>query len=553
MGIVTIIFSLVGSIGFLLYGMKMMSDGIQKSAGQNLHRTLSLMTNNRVLAVITGAFITAIIQSSSATTVMVVSFVNAGLFTLEQSIGVIFGANIGTTITAWIVSLFGFKFKIGALAVPLFGIGFIISETKRIRAKNIGEALMGFGLLFLGLDLLTAAIPNLTVDDMSFLAAFTDRGVLSLLAGIVAGVVATIVIHASSATTAIILTMSYKGLLTWEFAAAMILGSNIGTTIDAVIASIGTKVNARRAALVHVLFNITGTIIAALFFHPLLALVDFIVPGPVDASITTHIAALHTVFNLLCTLVFLPLTKPIARITERLIPREKDETPGAYRFEFVAAGLRDNAEARIIRAEKEVADFAEVATRMFLKIRDGLQNRTARVINSDYTAWFVENENYADAMREEISRFLVRCLELPMSDRQKSNISVMLRIVGELENMTDDCLNVAFMLSRSVEKNMNFAQEDIDRLVPYSALAEEFLVFISDNINKRLTNEQHEQAISLENRIDAFRKDLKKVARKRLEHGADVKAELLYIDLVRNIEKIGDRAFSISESLAETR
>jgi phosphate:Na+ symporter len=553
MGIISIIFSLIGSLGFLLYGMKMMSDGIQKSAGQSLHKTLAFMTSNRVFAVLTGTFITAIIQSSGATTVMAVSFVNAGLLTLEQSIGVIFGANIGTTVTAWIVSLFGFKFKIGALAVPLFGVGFFVSAVKRLRAKNIGEALMGFGLLFLGLELLSNTLPNVTADNISFLTVLAQRGVVSLLTGIAAGFVITVIIHSSSATTAIILTLANQGLLTWEFSAAMVLGSNIGSTIDAVIASIGTKINARRAALVHVLFNITGTLIAALCFHPLLALVDLIVPGPVESSITAHIAMLHTVFNVLCTLLFLPFTKIIARATEKLILQKTSEIAPEYKFEFIASGPRDNAEAHIIRAEKEIADMAAVAMRMFLRIRDGLHNRNARVINSEYMAFFEQNENYADAMREEISRFLVRCLELPMNARLKTNISVMLRIVGDLENMTDDCLNVALMLNRSVEKNMKFAQEDIDRLVPYAALAHEFLTFIGDNINKRLSSEQLEQATALESRIDAFRKDLKKVARKRLEHGADVKAELLYIDLVRNIEKIGDRAFSISENLAETR
>jgi phosphate:Na+ symporter len=302
---------------------------------------------------------------------------------------------------------------------------------------------------------------------------------------------------------------------------------------------------------VHVLFNVTGTVIAAIFFHPLLAFVDFIVPGAVESSITTHIAMLHTVFNVLCTLLFLPFTKIIARATEKLIPQKTTETALEYKFEFIASGPRDNAEAHIIRAEKEVADMTAVAMKMFLGVQEALLDR--RVINSEFMKFVEQHENYADSMKEEISRYLVRCLELPMNEKLKTNISVMLNIVSDLENMTDDCFSAAVLLNRAVEKNMTFAQEDTDRLVPYVHLAQEFLDFISANINKHLSPEQLAQANALENRIDMFRKNLKKVARKRLEHGADVKTELLYIDLVRNIEKIGDRAFSISESLAETR
>ena len=237
MSVIVFVFQLVGSLGFLLFGMKMMSDGIQKSAGQSLQQILGFMTGNRVLSVLTGLLITMIIQSSSATTVMVVSFVNAGLLTLKQSIGVIFGANIGTTITAWIVSFFGFKFDIAAFAVPMFGIGFILSSYKKLKKEALGEALMGFGLLFLGLDLLSSAMPSVSSDNMSFLADLTNKGILSISIGVIAGIILTVIIHSSSAATSIILTMSYNGLLPWEFAAAMVLGSNIGTTIDAVIAS----------------------------------------------------------------------------------------------------------------------------------------------------------------------------------------------------------------------------------------------------------------------------------------------------------------------------
>lgn len=550
--VATFIFQLIGSLGFLLYGMKMMSDGIQKSAGESLHRILGFMTGNRILSVLTGLFITMIIQSSSATTVMVVSFVNAGLLTLQQSVGVIFGANIGTTITAWIVSFFGFKFNISAFAVPLFGLGFILTSIKKIRKESIGEALMGFGLLFLGLDLLSSIMPTVNADNMTFLSSLTNRGELSIAIGIFAGLAITILIHSSSAATAIILTMSYNGLLPWEFAAAMVLGSNIGTTIDAVIASIGTKVNARRAALVHVLFNVAGTVIAVICFKPLLALVDILVPGPIQDSMTTHIAMLHTVFNVSNTIIFLPFTRQIARLTERIIKPKQDETPDTYKLEFPQTGQKEHAAAAVVRAEKEIADMTTVATRMFQRVRESFRKRNPPDITAGKEA-LAADESYADQMQEELSKYLVHCKDLPLTENQSNNISQMLRIVDELESMTDDCYSVGLLLNRSVEKKMSFAPEDLERLDPYIDLVNRFLEFIRSNINRHLSTEQLEEARTLEDQIDLFRKNLKKVARKRLESGADVKSELLYIDLVRHLEKIGDRAFSISEALYLTK
>lgn len=553
MNIVSFLFQLIGSLGFLLYGMKMMSDGIQKSAGEGLQRILGLMTGNRVLAVLTGLFITMIIQSSSATTVMVVSFVNAGLLTLKQSVGVIFGANIGTTITAWIVSLFGFNFDISAFAIPMFGIGFILISYKKIKKEAIGEALMGFGLLFLGLDLLSSVMPEISADNVSFLSNFTDKGSFSLFLGVMAGLIITMIIHSSSASTAIVLTMSYNGLLPWEFAAAMVLGCNIGTTIDAVLASIGTKVNARRAALVHVLFNVSGTILAIIFFRPLLALVDLLIPGPVDQStITNHIAMLHTVFNSMNTLIFLPFVNQIAALTERLIKPKADETPDCYHLEMPQGGKTEHAAGAILLAEKEIADMSEIVTRMFQRIRNSFADNTIAA-TQDFRASQQQDEDFADQMHQELSQYLVRCLDLPLTDNQRNNVSQMLEVVAQLEAMTDDCHSVSILLGRSVEKNMTFAQEDLDRLDPYIQLVNSFVLFIRENVNKHLTEEKHAEAQTIENQIDQFRKNLKKVARKRLESGADVKSELLYIDLVRQLEKIGDKAFNICEALYLTK
>ena len=550
--ILYIFFQLLGALGFLLYGMKLMSDGIQKSAGKSLHRVLGLMTGNRFFAMLTGMFITMLIQSSGATTVMVVSFVNAGLLSLTQSVGIIFGANIGTTITAWIVAFFGFNFKISLMAIPVFGIGYLLTNLKKLKKQNVGEALMGFGLLFLGLDLLSKSIPALDASNVGFLAAWTDMGVISIVIGIIAGMAITVLLHSSSASTAIILTMSHNGLLPWTFAASMVLGSNIGSTIDAVIAAWGTKVNARRAALIHVMFNVTGTVLASIFLHPLLILVDALVPGPVDEHITYHIAMLHTVFNVINTMIFLPFAGQIAALAERIIKPKDDETSEVYKLDFVETGAKENAAAYIIRAEKEIEDMTGVVIRMFDRIAKGFSQRSMEFVETQMGP-LTQEEDYADQMQEQLTNYLVRCSQLPMSDKLKNNVSVMLRIVDDLENMTDDCYTMGLLLQRSIEKEMIFAEEDMVRLHPYIDLARRFLDFIRVNINQHLNEEQLSVAQVLEDQIDLMRKNLKKLARKRLESGANVKAELLYIDLVRNVEKIGDRAFSISEALAQTQ
>lgn len=552
MFIVIIVFEIIGALGLLLYGMKLMSDGIQRSAGDGLHRILNFMTGNRVAAVLTGLGITAIIQSSSATTVMTVSFVNAGLLTLTQSIGVIFGANIGTTITAWIVSLVGFKFKLAIIAVPVFGVGYFMTFFKGLKKDGLGEAFMGFGLLFLGLELLGKAIPSVSADQVSFLAYFTDHGFLGLLVGVMAGMILTMLVHSSSAATAIVLTMSHNGLLTWEFAAAMVLGSNIGTTIDAVLAAIGTKLNARRAAAVHVLFNVTGTFVAMIFFRPFLTLVDFVVPGAIDGeSITTHLAMLHTLFNTINTLIFLPFVNQIARLVESLITPGDHEPPAVYRLDFPLSGLTENAESFVFRAEREVAVLSDVVRRMFALTGSIIEDPSSDKVQGMATD-LRNQENFADEMREELVKYLDKTERLPLSEKAAAKVRRMTVITVELESASDNVATIGALLGRRQEKHLEISGEDIDRLKPCLAVVGKFLDFVHENLNQELGEDKLETARLMEEQIDAFRKNLKKVARKRLEDGANVKAELLYLDIVRNMEKIGDHAYTISEALASS-
>ena len=300
--------SFAGSLCFLLYGMKLMSDGIQRSAGQKLQAALAIVTGNRFVGFLTGAILTMIIQSSGATTVMLVSFVNAGLLTVAQSIGVIFGANVGTTVTAWIVAFFGFNFKISAFAIPMFGIGYILLSSKKLKKEGFGIAIMGFGILFIGLDWLSDLFKD-SSGLTAFLATASGHGIISLALAFIVGIVFTALIHSSSAMTAIVITLAAKNPDIWEFGSAMVIGSAIGSTVDAVMAAMNAQANAKRTALVHFLFNVATTVVALSLFHPFLAFVDFIVPGSVQDNIVYHIAALNTVFKLLGTILFIPFVK----------------------------------------------------------------------------------------------------------------------------------------------------------------------------------------------------------------------------------------------------
>lgn len=543
---------LVGSLAFLLYGMKLMSDGIQKSAGEKLQRALSVMTGNRIKALLTGVFITMVIQSSGATTVMVVTFVNAGLLTLQQSVGVIFGANIGTTVTGWIVAIFGFNFKISDFAFPIFGIGFFLTLTKRNFNKNIGEALMGFGLLFIGLDMLSTAL-SLKPEQLAKFSWFTtmqNLGALSLLIAFFIGIIITAVLHSSSAFSAIVITLAYNGIITWEFSAALILGSSIGSTVDAILAAIGGTANAKRAALIHVLFNVVGTVLALIFFSPFLSLVEFLTPK--NANIAIQISILNTAFKTISTILFLPFTNQIVALSKKILPETEKDKNKFYKLDFIESALaKENVGAYIIRAEKEIADLADLATEMFDKIQIGLMRRDQEFIDKHFEE-IERAENYADQMQEQLTHYIVHIEHLAVNEKQLNNLSIMLGIIGELESMTDECLSIGLLLKRAIEKNMQFEKEDTDRLIPYVELVRQFLQFIHININKHLDAKKLEMAKELEDQIDLFRKNLKKIARKRLEKGADVKSELLYIDLVRQIEKIGDRAFGIAEGLAQT-
>jgi len=554
MTIISMLLRMIGGLCLFLFGMKVLSDGIQQSAGDRMKKALNFMTGNRFTGVLTGFVITAIIQSSSATTVMVVAFVNAGLLTLTQSIGVIMGANIGTTVTAWVVSLLGFSINISSLALPAVGLGFILSVVKW-KYKNLGELIMGFGFLFLGLDFLTK-IMSVAADYYNFnaIAVVSNLGFASILIGAGAGMVITLLIHSSSAATAIILTMAYNGVVGYEMTASMVLGANIGTTIDAALASIGARTAAKRAALVHVLFNVIGTLWALPLLKPLLALVSMVTPGnPVahDPAITTHLAMLHTIFNAINTVVFLPFVNHYAQLVSFIIREDKSKEQDVhYHFAYFSSAITDTPELNVIRVEKEIRDMSGIVSSMYASFSGVLGNlrniddREKAV--TDLCEELKQKEEYIDEMRETLTGFLIECTRNQFYHRSESRITRLLRVIGDIEEMSDECYSISRLLEKSVRKNCAFKDEEMDDLVPYVNQVGEFLTLLQEQMGNSPRVALAIQTVELEASINSSRKKLQKLSRKRIKAGEDIKTELIYIELVRRIEKLGDYCVDIT-------
>lgn len=541
------ILGFTGSLCLLLFGMEMLSNGIQKGAGNSLQSLLHKISGNRFTAVLTGLAVTAIIQSSGATTVMVVSFVNAEIISLTQAIGIIFGANIGTTVTAWIVSLFGFSFSMEAAAIPLFGFGFILKYFKKFKIHNFADCFMGFALLFMALGFLKTSM-NLKPESVSFLQKFQDLNFTGLLLGVLIGTVFTALIHSSSATTAIVLTMSANGSLPWELGAAMVLGSNIGSTVDAVMSSFGASVNAKRTAAVHVAFNVTGTLLALLFFQPFLNLIDFIVPGKPAQNITTHIAMLHTVFNISATILFLPFVKQIASITEKVIHESQKEKDAHYKIPIILPKNHVSTDLYTFQVQKEITKMAARVMEMMDYLNQGLnQNKGLDNLIEEINA----QEEYVDEMNHEISWFLQKCSRLPTANHNdRNNYASMISVIQNLEDLSDECCSMMHSLCKfKKEGESESLRNQTDEVIEYFNQVYIFYEQTCTYIALGLSEIDKVLLSDVEDKIDRTKRELKKASRKRIENGSNVKAELNYMDLVRKIEKAGDCIFGVIQAI----
>lgn len=564
------IFTLLGALGMFLYGMNLMSTGLQKAAGDRLRRFLEAMTSNRIKSVTTGLTITSIIQSSSATTVMVVGFVNAGLLALEQAIGVIMGANIGTTVTAWLISLLGFKADISILAVPLMAVGFLLSIAKSENRRNISEFIIGFALLFLGLSLMKESVPDLneTPEVLSFIQGWTEHGFGSVLIFLVFGTVLTLVLQSSSATMALTLIMMSLGWIPFHMAAAMVLGENIGTTITANIAAAVANTNAKRAALAHTLFNVFGVIWALLLFKPFTALIGILIaamglPNPtelvnsgvMDPTSDESTAALyglsmfHTLFNTFNTCILIWFIPQLAKIVTAIIKSKPNPEDEAFRLKYISAGNISTAEFAIGQAHKEILHFAEISRNGLQYIRQAV-NAQKESDFEEYRQKLVKYEEIADRIEFEIAAFLNAIPQEEISEHTRSTINSMYKVINELESLGDSGEAISRILSRRNIQGKSFDEWNLKNINTMIDLVDKSYVVMIDNLAR---NDESalglKAAVDCEIEINEMRNILREEEIKRIEkNGSCYLSSVYYLDVISEIERMGDFIINISQT-----
>lgn len=550
------ILTLLGALAMFLYGMNQMSSGIQKAAGNRLRSLLGAMTSNPFKGVLTGLGITAVIQSSSATTVLVVSFVSAGLLTLREAIGVIMGANIGTTVTAWIISLLGFKFDIATLSIPLFLLGFLLSQSKKDKHHNIGEFVLGFSLLFLGLSLIKSSVPDLksTPEVLAFIQNWTSFGFGSVIIFVCFGTILTLVLQSSSATMAITLIMLNQGWIPFEIGAAMVLGENIGTTITANVAAAMGNVNARRTALTHTFFNVFGVIWALLLFKPFIGL-DRLVTGWVgEFNPLVGLSMFHTLFNLINTMILIWFTPVLERIVVRILPEKKSAEKEAHEhLEYISAGPVATPELGASLAMRETLHFAEVSSREVDIIEEAVRNMNS----PDFDACRSRLEKYeviSDNMEKEIAAYLSRLTEDEVSVPTSRIIKSLYRIASELESLGDSGECISRILNRLRLSGAKLSEERLKGISHMLVLLRSSYDTMVGNI--RLAAEQNEtpdlkRALADEMALNSLRDKLRDEEFARIERGSqsDFASSALYLDTISEIERMGDYIINISQSI----
>ena len=571
MGILQI-FTLLGALGMFLIGMNMMSSGLQKAAGERLRGFLSAMTSNPFKGVLTGLGITSVIQSSSATTVMVVSFVNAGLLTLTQAIGVIMGANIGTTVTAWMVAWLGFKADISILAVPMMLFGFLFSNSKKDQRKNIGELIIGFSLLFLGLSFMKESVPDLrqTPEVLQFVTTWSSYGFGSVLLFLVFGTVLTLVLQSSSATMAITLIMLSMGWIPFNMACAMVLGENIGTTITANIAASIGNTQAKRAAMSHTIFNVTGVVWALILFNPFLKLVGFVtenlfgLPNPAaegfvvtEAGTASSTAALyglsmlHTLFNTINMLLLIWFTGAIAKAVSWIVKAPKNQESDAFRLKYISAGPLATPELSVEQAFEEIIHFANIS-------KNGAEYIKSAINESDNDKFeelrqkLVKYEEISDRIEFEIATFLNEVTTEEISESTSIKIKAMYKIIGELESLGDSGEAISRILSRKNINKKKFDNNSIKNLNAMADAVEQAYNAMIENLTLAHKGELVNilNANNAEDRLNTLRNNLRDEMIENIDNdGKNYHTGVYYIDIVNTYERMGDFMINISQDL----
>lgn len=547
------IFEILGSLGVFLFGMKVMSEGIQKVSGDRLRGLMRTMTSNRFAGITTGVLITSLVQSSSATTVMIVSFVNAQLITLTESIGLIMGANLGTTTTFWIVSFLGFKFSLTSVALPIVGIGLPLIFVKNAKVRNTGEIFIGFGLLFLGLLFLKQAVPDIRSNPeiLSFLQNYTDRGLISLLFFFAAGTILTVVVQSSSVAGAITLTLAYKGWIDFPSAAAIIIGENVGTTITANLAAIGTSLPARQAARAHFLFNMVGVVWMLVLFNPFVNLIDSILPGEVSdpTTIPIHMALFHTLFNFCNICLVVGFVPQFSRLVQHLV-REKGTPSGdAERPAHLTGLIPDTGELNLAEAEMEVRKMAALTETMFRGFIELFENPDKDL--GDKVRELKELENQSDKLAIKLTNDLLLCTTGNMSEKSLAEVGALLQSIAEFEDICDCCYRLVLSARRDYRKRYSIPAEARSEILSMGKAVIQFIQFYQNALKQTITAADMEVAYQLEDMIDRSRKELRKTSIRRMQDGTQVKGEVLFIDVINNIEKIGNHSLNILQVLRQ--
>jgi phosphate:Na+ symporter len=553
---------LIGGLGIFIFGMKIFSDGLQKVAGSRLRGILKGMTRNRITGVLTGFGTTAITQSSTTTTVMVVSFVNAGLLTFVESTGVIMGANIGTTITAWMVSIFGFKFQITPIAVSVIGVFFPFLFVGNIKLRNVAEAMIGFGILFIGLDFIKTGVPDINTNPemFAFLDGFTDYGMWSILLFVGVGTALTLLTQSSSAATAITLVMLFEGWVTFPIAAAMILGENIGTTVTANIAALIGNVHAKRAARFHFFFNVIGVFWMLIVITPFLTGIDRIMMAVVPDSLsvfsddvasranaTLALSLFHTLFNVINVIVLFAFVPLLIRLVERIQP-DKGGADDQFRLEYISAGLMTSAELSIEQAKKEVGLFVRLVEKMHYSLTGLLFKEPAK--RRKFIKKIEKREEITDRLEVEIAEYLVNISEnANLTIETVRKVRNMQSMISDLERIGDIYFQISKTIERMIDDNQELPPEALEELREMLDAIHNAILIMKDNVNGSTRDVRLGDAIKAEEIINALRDKLRNQHYERLENGSyTVKSGINYIDVLNRLEKVGDHIINVSEA-----
>lgn len=555
-GLVMRILILLGSLALFIYGMKVMSEGIQKAAGQKLRNILGAITNNRFKGIFTGFTTTAIIQSSSATTVMVVSFVNAGLLSLKQSVGVIMGANIGTTVTAWIVAFLGFSVSMSDYALPIFLVALLLMFSNRGPIKSWGEMLAGFAILFLGLELLKSGVPDVkgSVDSLAFLQSLSGHGVFSVIIFVLIGTLVTVAVQSSSAAMAVTILLCERGIIPFEMAAGMVLGENIGTTITANLAALVGNVHAKRAARAHFVFNVFGVVWLIAVFPYFLDLIDYIVtlnmPSPKVAQESRPIALalFHTIFNVLNVLILVWFADRITKLVIKMVPT-KSSSDEEFHLDYISSGILITPELFLLEAQKELAKFGKITSRMS-KFVQKLMYEQDKKEKKKLMSKIQKYEEITDRVEIEISKYLSDCAENELSYESTIKVRGMLAITNELERIGDIFYQMSLTFKRKHDEKIWFTPEQRENLKTILMKVDEAFDEMTANLKKTTKEVTIEKAMAIEDEINKLRNKFRAEHLKSIEkHEFNVQSGMIYTDLIYSCERVGDHIVNVTEAL----